>query len=78
MYVLFVHPTEPISRIGTNSPEDIKKYGSYRFFGKVIEDRGYEYLVRCKFRYPNMEHTARVKMSVPKGEYFVLKVFDYD
>ncbi len=75
---MFVHPTESISRLGTSSEEDIKKYGNYRFFGKVIEDRGYEYLVRCKFRYPNMANVGRMKLSVPKGDYFVLKVFNYN
>lgn len=78
MYLLFYHPTEAVSRIGTNSEEDIKKYGHYRFFGKVIENRGYEYLVRCKYRYPNMEHTCRVKLSVPSSGWNVIKVYDYD
>lgn len=77
MYVLFYHPIDAVSRIGTNSLEDIDKYGNYRFFGKVIEDRGSEYMVRCKYRYPNMEHTARMKVYVPKGG-LILKVFDYD
>ncbi len=78
MYVLFYHPTEPVSRFGTSSEEDIKKFGNYRFFGKVIEDRGYEYLVRCKYRYPTMNHTGRMKLSVPKGGWNVIKVFNYD
>lgn len=78
MYVLFYHPTEPVSRLGTNSEEDIKRFGNYRFFGKVIEDRGYEYLVRCKYRYPNMTSTGRMKLNVPKGGWNVIKVFNYD
>jgi hypothetical protein len=79
MYILFYHPTLSVSRIGVENAteEEIKKYGNYRYFGKVIEDRGYEYLVRCKYRYPNMTSTARMKMSVPKG-WNVLKVFNYD
>lgn len=77
MYILFYHPTDAISKIGTNDEDDIKKYGNYRFFGKVIEDRGYEYLVRCKYRYSDMNHTGRMKLSVPKG-WNVLKVFNYD
>jgi len=77
MYVLFYHPTDSISKLGTTSLDDIKKYGNYRFFGKVIEDRGYEYLVRCKYRYPDMDHTGRMKLSVPKG-WNVIKVFNYD
>lgn len=77
MYVLFYHPTDPVSKIGTNSEEDIKKFGNYRFFGKVIEDRGYEYLVRCKYRYPNMSNMGRMKLTVPKGSWNVIKVFNY-
>lgn len=77
MYILFYHPTQPVSRIGTESEEDIKKYGNYRFFGKVIEDRGYEYLVRCKYRYPNMNGMGRLKLTVPKNSWNVLKIFKY-
>jgi hypothetical protein len=75
-YIIFYHPTEAISRIGTDDVSDIKKYGNYRFFGKVIEDRGYEYLVRCKYRFPNMTSIKREKMSVPKG-WNIVKVFEY-
>jgi hypothetical protein len=77
MYVLFYHPTDAVSRIGTNSEEDIKKFGNYRFFGKVIEDRGYEYLVRCKYRYPTMSGMGRLKLTVPKGGWNVIKIFNY-
>lgn len=75
-YIVFYHPYETVSRMGTFSAEDVKKYGNYRFFGKVIEDRGYEYLVRCKYRYPSMANTARMRVNVPKG-WNVLKVFEY-
>lgn len=76
MYIVFYHPTQTVSRMGTNSEEDVKKYGNYRFFGKVIEDRGYEYLVRCKYRYPDMSGVGKMKVYVPKG-WNVVKTFDY-
>ncbi len=75
-YILFYHPTDAISRIETHDEADIKKYGNYRFFGKVIEDRGYEYLVRCKYRFKNMSNVKREKMSVPKG-WNIVKVFEF-
>jgi len=77
IYIVFYHPYETISRIGTYSTDDVKKFGNYRFFGKVVEDRGYEYLVRYKYRYPNMHHTARGRLNVPKG-WHVVQVIDYD